>query len=121
MKSALPLRGRRWIEKARPRLGWRIGIGVVSEGALEEKIVTMMLDESENGRAMLFFAARKGVHDMSDDSRMEDLQRRIRELAYRIWEHEGRPQGENERHWEMARQVIVAEDAERARVAVGRP
>ena len=26
----------------------------------------------------------------------------ISELAYQIWESEGRPEGESERHWEMA-------------------
>lgn len=27
---------------------------------------------------------------------------RVRELAYQIWESEGRPSGEASRHWEMA-------------------
>ncbi|MDF3012135.1 MAG: hypothetical protein K0Q78_339 [Cellvibrio sp.] len=33
---------------------------------------------------------------------MTPLERRIRELAYQIWESEGRPSGEEYRHWEMA-------------------
>jgi hypothetical protein len=27
---------------------------------------------------------------------------RVREFAYQIWESEGRPQGQEERHWDMA-------------------
>jgi hypothetical protein len=27
---------------------------------------------------------------------------RVREFAYQIWESEGRPNGQEERHWEMA-------------------
>lgn len=31
-----------------------------------------------------------------------NLEDRIRELAHRIWEHEGRPHGRHEAHWEQA-------------------
>ena len=31
-----------------------------------------------------------------------DLKKRIRELAHRIWEHEGRPEGRHQEHWEQA-------------------
>ena len=31
-----------------------------------------------------------------------NLEDRIRELAHRIWEHEGRPEGRHEEHWERA-------------------
>lgn len=30
---------------------------------------------------------------------------RIRELAYQIWQSEGRPSGQHDRHWEMARKL----------------
>lgn len=30
------------------------------------------------------------------------LEERIRELAHRIWEHEGRPEGRHQEHWEQA-------------------
>ena len=33
---------------------------------------------------------------------------RIRELAYQIWESEGRPEGQTEKHWEMARKLSRA-------------
>jgi hypothetical protein len=31
-----------------------------------------------------------------------NLEDRIRELAHRIWEHEGRPHGRHDEHWEQA-------------------
>ncbi len=35
--------------------------------------------------------------------------KRIREFAYQIWESEGKPTGQEERHWEMARKLAEAE------------
>ncbi|WP_041021135.1 DUF2934 domain-containing protein, partial [Pseudomonas sp. SHC52] len=35
--------------------------------------------------------------------------KRIREFAYQIWESEGKPAGQEERHWEMARKLAEAE------------
>lgn len=40
---------------------------------------------------------------------MNNLEQRIRELAYQIWESEGRPDGENERHWQMATRLVQGE------------
>ena len=42
----------------------------------------------------------------------EDLKRRIRERAHRIWEEEGRPDGRENQHWELARFAIAQEDAQ---------
>ena len=36
---------------------------------------------------------------------------RIRELAYQIWESEGKPAGQESRHWDMARKLAEAEAA----------
>ncbi|WDY56287.1 DUF2934 domain-containing protein [Pseudomonas sp. PSKL.D1] len=36
-------------------------------------------------------------------------EKRIREFAYQIWESEGKPTGEEERHWDMARKLAEAE------------
>ncbi|MCQ9423083.1 DUF2934 domain-containing protein [Pseudomonas sp. LJDD11] len=36
-------------------------------------------------------------------------EKRIREFAYQIWESEGRPNGNDQRHWEMARKLAEAE------------
>jgi hypothetical protein len=59
---------------------------------------------------------------------MTKQEQRIRELAYDIWVSEGRPHGESERHWEMARKLAEAENdtseakpATRARKAVTKP
>ena len=40
---------------------------------------------------------------------MKKDEQRIRELAYDIWVSEGRPHGQDERHWEMARKLAEAE------------
>ncbi|MFD2189646.1 DUF2934 domain-containing protein [Pistricoccus aurantiacus] len=36
---------------------------------------------------------------------------RVRQLAYRIWESEGRPEGQQQRHWDMALKIVAAEQA----------
>lgn len=36
-------------------------------------------------------------------------EQRIREFAYDIWVSEGKPHGQDERHWEMARKLVEAE------------
>jgi hypothetical protein len=46
---------------------------------------------------------------------MDRKEQRIRETAYHLWEEDGRPIGQAERHWEMARKI--AEDAERRQPA----
>lgn len=35
--------------------------------------------------------------------------KRVREFAYQIWESEGKPVGQEARHWEMARKLAEAE------------
>jgi hypothetical protein len=40
---------------------------------------------------------------------MSTEDKRIREFAYQIWESEGKPEGEEARHWEMARKLAEAE------------
>ena len=40
---------------------------------------------------------------------MSTEDKRIREFAYQIWESEGKPEGHEARHWEMARKLAEAE------------
>ena len=40
----------------------------------------------------------------------DDFERRVRERAYEIWLHEGRPEGRAEAHWELARTELAAEE-----------
>jgi hypothetical protein len=40
---------------------------------------------------------------------MSTEDKRIREFAYQIWESEGKPEGQETRHWEMARKLAEAE------------
>jgi hypothetical protein len=44
---------------------------------------------------------------MSEDDR--DLERRIRERAFEMWEAEGRPEGRADEYWHRARERIEAE------------
>jgi DUF2934 family protein len=39
-----------------------------------------------------------------------ERERRIAELAHRIWEAEGRPDGQAQRHWAMAERLIEASE-----------
>jgi Protein of unknown function (DUF2934) len=45
---------------------------------------------------------------------MEGREERIREIAYRIWEEEGWPADQADRHWHLAQLIVLKEDAERA-------
>ncbi|MGS7252296.1 DUF2934 domain-containing protein [Pseudomonas anuradhapurensis] len=36
-------------------------------------------------------------------------EKRVREFAYQIWESEGKPEGQESRHWDMARKLAEAE------------
>lgn len=38
-------------------------------------------------------------------------EQRIREFAFQIWESEGKPSGQAERHWQMACKLAEAESA----------
>lgn len=40
---------------------------------------------------------------------MTQEEQHIRELAYDIWQSEGCPEGQDERHWEMARKLVEAQ------------
>ena len=38
-----------------------------------------------------------------------ERERRVRETAYFLWEDEGRPEGEAERHWPAAEELVNSE------------
>lgn len=38
-----------------------------------------------------------------------DMEQRVRERAYNIWLEEGRPEGRDEVHWEMAKKIVATE------------
>ena len=42
---------------------------------------------------------------------MDDREKRVREIAYFIWEEEGRPEGQADRHWQAAREIVESQDA----------
>lgn len=51
---------------------------------------------------------------MSDKKfdREQQLEWRIRDRAYRLWEEEGRPEGREMEHWQMARELIAQQDSQ---------
>lgn len=48
---------------------------------------------------------------MTIEALMDIDKQRISEFAYQIWQSEGEPQGQEERHWEMARKLAEAESS----------
>lgn len=48
-----------------------------------------------------------------------DLEKRVRERAYEIWESEGRPEGRQHEHWQQARAEFSEAKAEAAAGTVG--
>ena len=50
---------------------------------------------------------------------MNQQEQRIRELAYEIWQSEGCPEGQDERHWQMACKLVETQGS--AAVAPAKP
>jgi hypothetical protein len=42
----------------------------------------------------------------------QEREHKIRERAYRLWEQDGRPEGQEQAHWREAERQIVAEEGE---------
>ena len=56
-------------------------------------------------------------HDQPEPgSATPDRNDRIREIAYFLWLDEGRPEGEEERHWTTAEAVLESEPEQRKRI-----
>jgi Protein of unknown function (DUF2934) len=45
---------------------------------------------------------------------MDDLERRIQQRAYELWETEGRPQGREQDHWQQAERELAGRGASNA-------
>jgi hypothetical protein len=41
---------------------------------------------------------------------MDDLEERIRQRAYKLWEEEGCPEGRADAHWDKAAELVAIED-----------
>lgn len=52
-----------------------------------------------------------GNIETSQSSNVRDRENEIRERAYAIWEHEGKPEGKHLEHWERAEKQIDGEFA----------
>lgn len=48
---------------------------------------------------------------MTNNAAQEELERRIRDRAYRIWLDEGQPEGKYLDHWLRAKREVEEEDA----------
>ena len=57
------------------------------------------------------------THDQPEPgSATPDRNDRIREIAYFLWLDEGRPEGEEERHWTTAEALVESEPEQRKRI-----
>ena len=45
---------------------------------------------------------------------MDELERRIQQRAYELWENEGRPHGREQDHWQQAEREIMGRGARSA-------
>jgi hypothetical protein len=45
---------------------------------------------------------------------MSDIEQRIRDRAYRLWLEEGRPEGRDKDHWDMATELVAIEDGQQS-------
>ena len=61
--------------------------------------------------------AESRTHDQPEPgSASPDRDDRIREIAYFLWLDEGRPEGEEERHWAAAEALLESEPEQRKRI-----
>jgi Protein of unknown function (DUF2934) len=58
------------------------------------------------------FGGGNPVQASNEEATMADSDERIREIAYYIWENEGRPEGQADRHWRTAEEIVQAQEAE---------
>ena len=57
-------------------------------------------------------ASRTAGHKPAASARHEgDLQQRIQQRAYQLWESEGRPEGREQAHWQQAQRELTAQRA----------
>lgn len=47
---------------------------------------------------------------MADPLRDSDRDARIRQKAHQIWEQEGRPEGRDQAHWDMASELVAQQE-----------
>jgi Protein of unknown function (DUF2934) len=58
--------------------------------------------------------ARTAARKSSVGRPMDDLERRIQQRAYELWENEGRPHGREQDHWQQAEREIAGRSASNA-------
>jgi hypothetical protein len=48
--------------------------------------------------------------ERNTDLNKDSIEERIKQRAHRIWEEEGRPEGRDKEHWDMAAELVAIED-----------
>jgi Protein of unknown function (DUF2934) len=66
---------------------------------------------------------RPGAGPRQETIQMRNREIRLKEIAYLIWEEEGRPSGQADRHWRMAESAIQQEEGEQTqrKIVEGEP
>ncbi len=59
-------------------------------------------------------SARNATRQLAGGRPMDDLERRIQQRAYELWENEGRPHGREQDHWQQAEREITGRNASNA-------
>ena len=59
-------------------------------------------------------APRTGSRSPAGGRPMDELERRIQQRAYELWENEGRPHGREQDHWQQAEREIMGRGARSA-------
>jgi hypothetical protein len=52
----------------------------------------------------------RNMQNGSESSSQDSVDERIKRRAHRIWEGEGRPEGRDKEHWDMAAELVAIED-----------
>jgi hypothetical protein len=68
-----------------------------------------LLDQPSDLRDLTVYEVAMGNDAMPIPASDDGRERRIRELAYQLWQSEGSPEGRVEEYWHRARQRIEAE------------
>jgi hypothetical protein len=83
------------------------------------KTVHRVVVTIDNHETVLRFQSKEDAEHFAEAERArlaEDEKKasqRVREIAYRLWQEEGCPQGEDLRHWFAAKAIFASEKAER--------
>jgi Protein of unknown function (DUF2934) len=77
----------------------------------------ILMSSLGSGQKAAHTQAENNTHDQPElESTTPDRNDRIREIAYFLWLDEGRPEGEEARHWVAAEALLESEPEQRKRI-----